>query len=97
MRLIYILLPLLAFVAPLFATPPQSMVDAIVKDKIDPKKLSIVVQDLSSGTVIASLNPTTPRVPASVEKIATAYAVLLEFGADFKWPTQLYYRGTLKS
>lgn len=97
MRLIYILLPLLAFVGPLFATLPQSMVDAIAKDKIDPNNLSIVVRDASSGVVVASLNATTPRSPASVEKIATAYAVLLEFGADFKWPTQLYYRGELKS
>jgi D-alanyl-D-alanine carboxypeptidase/D-alanyl-D-alanine-endopeptidase (penicillin-binding protein 4) len=96
-RFIYLLLPFVIFMAPLFATLPQTMVDAIAKDKIDPKNLSIVVQDLSSGTVIASLNPTTPRVPASVEKIATAYAILLELGPDFKWPTQLYYRGTLKS
>jgi len=96
-RFIYLVLGLLVFVAPLFATLPQSISDAIAKDKIAPENLSIVIKDSATGTVTASLNPITPRSPASVEKIATAYAALLEFGPKFRWPTQIYYRGILKS
>ena len=76
---------------------PQSIEDFIYKDKINSSNLSIVIKDNSSGEVLASLNPNTPRVPASVEKIATTYAALLTFGKDFKWPTQIFYTGKLKS
>ena len=75
---------------------PQSINDMIYKEKIDPSTLSILIKDNSTGTILASLNPDISRVPASVAKIATAYAALLEFGADFKWPTQVYYTGNLK-
>jgi len=80
-----------------FATLPQSINDFIIKDKINPNNLSIIIKDENSGTTLASLNPTIARVPASVEKIATNYAVLLEFGKNFKWPTQIFYTGYLKS
>ena len=76
---------------------PQSINDMIFKDKIEPSNLSIVVKDNSTNTIVASLNSDTPRTPASVAKIATTYAALLEFGTDFKWPTQVYYTGQLKS
>ena len=75
---------------------PQSINDMIYKEKIDPSTLSILIKDNTTGTILASLNPDISRVPASVAKIATAYAALLEFGADFKWPTQVYYTGNLK-
>ena len=76
---------------------PQSINDMIFKDKIEPSNLSIVVKDSSTNTIVASLNSNTSRTPASVAKIATTYAALLEFGTDFKWPTQIYYTGQLKS
>ena len=96
MRLYHFFIYLLMSGATLFATLPQTIIEQINSEKIAPDNLSIVIQDLSTGTITASLNPLVPRVPASVEKIATAYAVLLEFGPNFRWPTQLYYRGTLK-
>lgn len=80
-----------------WASLPQTIVDQISKEKIKPENLSIFIRDVKSGVVTASLNASTPRVPASVAKIATAYAVLLEFGENFKWPTQVYYSGNLKS
>ena len=79
-----------------YATLPATISKFIVKDKIDSSNLSIVIKDESSGTILASLNPTISRTPASIEKIATAYAILLEFGKNFKWPTQLFYTGSLK-
>jgi len=80
----------------LSAQLPTDIVNFIQKDKIDVKNLSILVTNKLNGNIVASLNPYTPRVPASVAKIATCYAALLEFGKDFKWPTQIYYTGTLK-
>ena len=79
------------------ATLPVSLSDMIQKDKIDSSNLSILITNKRTGEVVASLNPYVSRVPASVAKIATAYAVLLEFGQDFKWPTQIYYTGSLSS
>ncbi len=75
---------------------PQSIEDFIYKDKIDKNNLSILITEHSTGDVVASLNAYTPRIPASVAKIATTYAALLEFGKDFKWPTQIYYTGNFK-
>ena len=79
------------------ATLPQDISYFIQKDKIDLNNLSILIKDRRDGHIVASLNPYTPRVPASVAKIATCYAVLLEFGKDFKWPTQIFYRGNVKN
>jgi len=76
---------------------PTDIINFIQKDKIDVKNLSILITNKANGNVVASLNPYTPRVPASVAKIATCYATLLEFGKDFKWPTQIYYTGSLNS
>jgi len=78
------------------ATLPVDISTMVQKDKINTGNLSILIKDRANGSIIASLNPDTPRVPASVAKIATCYAALLEFGKDFKWPTQIFYRGNLK-
>ena len=91
------LIVLATFVSFGLAILPQSINDMIVKDKIAPSNLSILIKDSSTNTTLASLNPEISRTPASVAKIATTYAALLEFGADFKWPTQIYYTGKLKS
>jgi len=81
----------------LSAQLPTSIINFIQKDKINTDNLSILIKDRNSGNIVASLNPYTPRVPASVAKIATCYAALLEFGKDFKWPTQIFYTGSIKS
>jgi len=90
------LVAILFIVNSLYAQLPQSIEDFIYKDKIDKNNLSILITEHSTGEVVASLNAYTPRVPASVAKIATTYAALLEFGKNFKWPTQIYYTGSLK-
>jgi len=91
------LILLSTFTSLILATLPQSIIDMINKDKINPSNLSIVIKDKATDTVVASLNPDVSRTPASVAKIATTYAALLEFGADFKWPTQIFYTGKLKN
>ena len=96
MRVYHLLIFILLSGASLFATLPQAITEMINQEKIASENLSIVITDASSGVEVASLNPMVSRVPASVEKIATAYAVLLDFGPNFRWPTQLFYRGTLK-
>jgi len=86
-----------AFGVLLFAQLPQAISDFIYKDKINSNNLSILVTNKTTGEIVASLNPYKSMVPASVAKVATAYAVLLEFGKDFKWPTQIYYSGNIKN
>lgn len=81
----------------LSAQLPSDIAFFMQKDKINPSNLSILIKNRANGEIVASLNPYTPRVPASVAKIATCYAALLEFGKNFKWPTQIYYNGELKS
>ncbi len=91
------LILLTSFVSLLLATLPQSINDMIYKEKINPSTLSIIIKDKATNTIVASLNPDIARTPASVAKIATTYAALLEFGTNFKWPTQIYYTGKVKS
>ena len=81
----------------LSAQLPNEIVNLIQTDKIDPNNLSILIKNKTNGEIVGTLNPDTPRVPASVAKIATCYAALLEFGKNFKWPTQIYYSGKLKA
>ncbi len=81
----------------IYALLPSDISYLIAKDKINPANLSILITNKRTSEVVASLNPYVSRVPASVAKIATAYAILLEFGKDFKWPTQVYYRGNIKN
>ncbi len=78
------------------AKVPQAIADMIYKEGIPSDKLGILITNKTTGETIASLNPQVPRMPASVAKIATTYAALLEFGANFKWPTQFYYTGNVK-
>jgi D-alanyl-D-alanine carboxypeptidase/D-alanyl-D-alanine-endopeptidase (penicillin-binding protein 4) len=75
------------------AALPKPIADMLVRNKIDPSTVSIVIEDLKSGTVIASQSPTQSRVPASVMKILTTYSALTDLGTSFRWPTRFYYTG----
>ncbi len=97
MKIFKILLIFFVSIGVLNAQLPQSISDMIYKDRIEPSNLSILITNKRDGSIVASLNPYKPMVPASVAKIATAYAVLLEFGKNFKWPTQVYYSGKIKN
>jgi len=79
-----------------YAQLPQAIEDIIFKAKANKDNLAILITNRQSGEVLASLNPYKEFTPASVAKVATCYASLLEFGKDFRWPTQVFYNGTIK-
>ncbi|NPA28288.1 MAG: D-alanyl-D-alanine carboxypeptidase/D-alanyl-D-alanine-endopeptidase [Epsilonproteobacteria bacterium] len=90
---IFILISLFSL---LNATLPQAIKDFIYKDKIKTSNIAILINNEESGESIATLNERVSFNPASVAKVATSYAALLELGKNFRWPTQVYYSGKVK-
>jgi D-alanyl-D-alanine carboxypeptidase/D-alanyl-D-alanine-endopeptidase (penicillin-binding protein 4) len=76
---------------------PQAIEDIIFKAKVNKDNLSILIINKKNREIVASLNPYKEFSPASVAKVATCYASLLEFGKNFRWPTQLFYSGNIKN
>ncbi len=81
----------LIFAACVFAQLPAPIENMIIKSGISTNDVSISIKESGpSGKTIASLNPNIERIPASVIKIATTYAGLLELGGDYRWKTVVY-------
>jgi len=57
---------------------------------------SIFIQSTSSIEPLVSWYAHTKRSPASVIKLLTTYASLLELGYDYRWETKFYYTGSIK-
>lgn len=60
-----------------------------------PGATSVSIRESSTGTVIASRKPTTPRIPASVTKLFTTSTALLADGPQTVLSTQLRIDGTI--
>ena len=89
---------LLAFALHLVnAALPQDIENILYKSKVKQNSVAILITNISSGEVKASLNPYKAFTPASVAKLPTCYSALLELGKDFRWPTQVFYRGSIKN
>lgn len=56
--------------------------------KIAPESTSIIIRELGSRRTLVSLNPDTPRNPASVMKTVTTFAALDLLGPGFRWQTE---------
>ncbi|MDY0403113.1 D-alanyl-D-alanine carboxypeptidase/D-alanyl-D-alanine-endopeptidase [Sulfurovum sp.] len=80
----------------LFALPPD-IAHFLNQSKLPSKDVSIFIKELETDRVVASLNAGTTRQPASVIKVATAYGALLKLGFDYRWPTEFYLNGYLRS
>ncbi len=79
----------------LFALP-QAINEQIKKSGIPKKDISIYIKEVgNSGRVVASLNESTTRTPASVIKVLATYASVLKLGFNYRWPTKFYTTGTL--
>ncbi|MEY3091012.1 MAG: hypothetical protein RL113_1328 [Pseudomonadota bacterium] len=75
---------------------PSLIVQEIRKSRIPESDISIYIKEAGEkGKVIASLNAEVLRTPASIIKILPTYASLLQFGFDYRWPTEFYTAGTL--
>ncbi|WP_456391959.1 D-alanyl-D-alanine carboxypeptidase/D-alanyl-D-alanine endopeptidase [Nitratifractor sp.] len=78
------------------ATLPVAIDNFIVRDKIDPSRLSLLITETKSGRVVADYRADESRPPASVIKLATTYAALRTFGPQWRWPTDFLYTGRLR-
>lgn len=79
------------FASCVFAQLPGQIENMIIKSGIATSDISISIKESGTpGKTIASLNPNIERIPASVIKIATTYAGLLELGSDYRWKTVVY-------
>lgn len=67
------------------------------QSKLPSKDVSIYIKELGTNRVVASLNADTIRKPASVIKVLTAYGALLKLGFDYRWPTEFYLDGYVRS
>lgn len=75
---------------------PAPVAQAIAGERIALPGVSFVVLDVESGQVAASLNPSTPRSPASTIKVVTTFAALDSLGPAYTWHTQALVRGALE-
>lgn len=81
----------------LFAMP-AGIEAQLRKSGLSTKDVSIYIKEVGAGGgVLASHLATQPRVPASVCKVLSTYAAILELGFDFRWPTQFYMDGVLNN
>lgn len=60
------------------------------KSKLPSSDVSIYIKDLDSNRVVASYNIDASKKPASVIKVLSTYAALLELGFEYRWPTEFY-------
>ncbi len=59
--------------------------------------MSAYVQDVNSNKPLLAHKETISRVPASVMKLITSYAALGILGPNYRWPLDVYTRGTIKN
>ncbi len=77
---------------------PQGIETAIKRSGIPKNDLSIYIKEAGrSNHVVASLNAAKTRTPASVIKVLSTYAAVLELGFDYRFPTQVYRSGRMKN
>lgn len=77
---------------------PGGIETAIKRSGIPKKDISLYIKEAGeSNTIVASLNASETRTPASVIKVFTAYSAVLELGFEYRWPTQFYIHGRLKN
>ena len=94
---------ILIFTATIFPTLslaeilPSAIKATINKHKFNRNNIAIYIKETGKNKVVASLNIDKAMLPASVIKVYSAYAVLLELGYDYRWPTKFYYTGKLRN
>jgi len=74
---------------------PASVTQTIAAQRLPPGAVSFVIIDPDAGSVVVSLNPDTPRSPASTIKLVTTFAALDMLGPAYTWHTRAAIRGSL--
>ena len=88
------LLATLAFTATsALAGLQQDIGSAITAAGFESRVISVAVLDCDSGSLVAGIASSTPRIPASNQKLLTSGLAARELGHDFQFQTQLLQRG----
>jgi D-alanyl-D-alanine carboxypeptidase/D-alanyl-D-alanine-endopeptidase (penicillin-binding protein 4) len=74
---------------------PGEIARSIVTGGLTSSAVSYIVVEADSGHTVLSLNPETPRSPASTIKVLTTYASLDLLGPAYTWHTKALIRGSL--
>ena len=90
--LLFLLFSVLSFSEPL----PYDLAQRISSIPLNKNNYSIHIQEVDSPTPLVEWHSHTKRSPASVIKLLTTYASLLELGFDYRWETKFYHTGSLK-
>jgi len=75
---------------------PAPVAHVLGAERLSPNTASFVVLDVDSGKVMASLNASTPRSPASTMKVVTTFAGLDVLGPAYTWHTDALVHGTVE-
>lgn len=68
----------------------EQMISHFINKEMPNVNVGFILQDLKTGKIIYSKNEHNLFTPASVTKLFTASAALIELGADFRFNTSLY-------
>lgn len=79
---------------PVFANLPTPISDKITQTQVNPQDVSIWVKPLDGGTLTIDYHSSTPRVPASTQKLVPTFIALHTLGENHHWFTRIYTRGT---
>jgi D-alanyl-D-alanine carboxypeptidase/D-alanyl-D-alanine-endopeptidase (penicillin-binding protein 4) len=74
---------------------PERVARTLAAQRLPSSAVSFAVVDVDSGRIVASLNGTTPRSPASTIKLVTTFATLDSLGPAYQWHTQALLGGRL--
>lgn len=67
--------------------------DFIADSRVNAPSTSLLIRDLRSGKVLATLNADQPLIPASIMKCVTSASLLKRVGKDYKYETPVYLEG----
>jgi D-alanyl-D-alanine carboxypeptidase/D-alanyl-D-alanine-endopeptidase (penicillin-binding protein 4) len=97
MKKIFLLIMIILTSSPLFVFAKQKShnstsndINKLLKEYDDTFSIGILIKDLTTGKLVYSKNAEHYYMPASNEKILTAFAALLYLGEDFTYKTQLF-------
>jgi serine-type D-Ala-D-Ala carboxypeptidase/endopeptidase (penicillin-binding protein 4) len=69
---------------------PESVAQALKTEGVLAADVSAIALPLDSAKPLSEWQPNTPRSPASVMKLVSTYAALLQLGADYRWYTHAH-------
>lgn len=76
---------------------PASVLGELQKAKVNASTMSAFVLRVGDKHPMLVYNENQPRVPASVMKLITTYTALGVLGPNYRWPTEVYMSGQLRS